>query len=184
MNPSAELAPAIAAVDPGAWRARAEAVVDLLADGIEDNAALGFLLPVDRARVRRDWFEPVAAGLEAGRHLGWWAEDDRGVCGMVLLEPATKQNAPHRAQVQKLVVHRRCRRRGLGAALMAAVEAAALRRGRFLLELDTDDTAVSVAFYRRLGWQDVGAIPDYSLSPKGALKGTRVFYKDLRQVAP
>ncbi len=183
MNPSAELAPAVAAVEAGAWRARAEAVVDLLADGIEDNASLGFLLPVDRERIRRDWLVPVAASLAAGRHLGWWAEDDRGLCGMVLLEAVAKQNAPHRAQVQKLVVHRRCRRRGLGAALMAVVEAEALRRGRFLLELDTDDTAASVAFYRRLGWQDVGAIPDYSFSPEGALKGTRVFYKDLRQVA-
>ncbi|TVQ29231.1 MAG: GNAT family N-acetyltransferase [Geminicoccaceae bacterium] len=183
MSPSAETELRVQPVDAATWQARSAEVVDLLADAIEDNASLGFLMPPEPARIRRDWLDPVAASLAEGRHLAWLADDARGLAGLVLLELATKQNAPHRAEVQKLIVHRRCRRLGVGARLMAALEARALSLGRFLLLLDTDAGAGSVPFYRGLGWQDVGVIPAHALRPDGALEGTRLFYKDLREPA-
>jgi tetratricopeptide (TPR) repeat protein len=51
------------------------------------------------------------------------AEDERGVCGTVQLVLDLPENQPHRADLAKMLVHRRARRRGLGAALLRAAEA-------------------------------------------------------------
>ena len=65
------------------------------------------------------------------------ARSDDGIDGCVMLVPAWAPNQPHRGDVAKLLVHRRARRRGLGRALMAALEAHARAVGLTLLTLDT-----------------------------------------------
>src|SRR6516162_7813500 len=65
-----------------------------------------------------------------------------------------------------MLVHRRARRQGIGAALMQAAEATARDCGKTLLVLDTasDDAE---RLYERQGWVRVGAIPGYALLPRG-----------------
>ncbi len=62
-----------------------------------------------------------------------------------------------------MLVHRRARRRGLGAALMAAAEATARECGRTLLVLDAVTGGDGARLYERLGWVRVGDIPGYAL---------------------
>jgi GNAT superfamily N-acetyltransferase len=88
-------------------------------------------------------------------------------------------NQPHRADVAKMMVHRRGRRRGLGAALMRAVEQAARECGRTLLVLDAVTDGDAARLYRQLGWVRVGDIPRYALFPRGGYCSTTVFYRDL-----
>jgi GNAT superfamily N-acetyltransferase len=76
-------------------------------------------------------------------------------------------------------VHRRARRRGLGAALMRAAEAAARDAGKTLLVLDTVTGSDAERLYERLGWQRCGVIPNYALWPRGGLCSTTVFYRVL-----
>jgi GNAT superfamily N-acetyltransferase len=78
-----------------------------------------------------------------------------------------------------MLVHRRARRQGLGAALMKAAEEAARACGKTLVVLDTIPGSDAERLYRRLGWLEVGTIPDYALLPRGGLSPTRVFYKAL-----
>ncbi|MEO1090631.1 MAG: GNAT family N-acetyltransferase [Pseudomonadota bacterium] len=182
MTPSAD-ALVVEAAAAASWRRHETGMLDLLQDAVDGDASLGFLAPLDRDGVRTHWCLPVGEGLERGTHRAWLAFADEELIGAVVLALVGKENAPHRAMVQKLAVHRKARRRGVGAALMRALETDAKRAGRWLLELDTDDGSAAVAFYRRLGWQDVGVIPDYSLSPHGVLKGTRFFYRKLEESA-
>ena len=56
------------------------------------------------------------------------SEDARGVCGTVQLVLDQAENQPHRAELSKMLVHRRARRQGLGAALMRAAEETARAR--------------------------------------------------------
>ncbi len=100
-------------------------MTDLLLDCVESGASVGFMLPLERARARSFW-ETVAREVEAGRRVLLVARDDAGICGTVQLILDLPDNQPHRADVAKMQVHRRARRRGLGAALMRAAEAAAL----------------------------------------------------------
>ena len=59
------------------------------------------------------------------------------MCGTVQLVLEQPENQPHRAELSKMLVHRRARRQGLGAALMRAAEATARECGKTLLVLDT-----------------------------------------------
>jgi GNAT superfamily N-acetyltransferase len=91
---------------------------------------------------------------------------------------ATPENQPHRADIAKMLVHRRARRSGVGAAVLAAAEDAARAAGRTLLVLDTA-SAEAERLYERGGWRRVGAIPKYALLPDGPTIASVFFYKDL-----
>jgi len=91
--------------------------------------------------------------------------------------PAGPDNQPHRADVAKMLVHRRARRRGLAEALLHAAESAAKAMGKTLLVLDTVTGGDAERLYTRLGWTRVGVIPDYALFPDGRPCDTTVFYK-------
>ncbi|HYY11714.1 MAG TPA: GNAT family N-acetyltransferase [Kineosporiaceae bacterium] len=161
---------------------RAEDVIpglaELLADAVAGGAGVGFLagLTVDDAAA---WWRRALADPAA---LTWVAldADGAGVDGVVRLHPAPQQNGPHRAEVSKLLVHRRARGRGVAAALLGALEQEALARGRWLLVLDTTTGSTADRLYRRLGWQPTGEVPDYALDVAGAPSPTTVFWKDLR----
>jgi GNAT superfamily N-acetyltransferase len=120
----------------------------------------------------------VAQGVVAGERALLVAEDVHGVCGTVQLVFDLPENQPHRADLAKMLVHRRARRQGLGGALLRAAEATARECGKTLLVLDTA-SADAERLYERLGWVRVGSIPGYALFPRGGLCSTTVFYRDL-----
>ena len=97
---------------------------------------------------------------------------------MPVVDSAAFKALPHRADIAKMLVRRRARRLGVGAAVLAAAEQAARDAGRTLLVLDTA-SAEAERLYARQGWQRVGTIPKYALLPDGPLCSTVVFYKDL-----
>jgi GNAT superfamily N-acetyltransferase len=123
----------------------------------------------------------VADGVRAGQRALIVAEDDRGLCGTVQLSFDLPENQPHRADVAKMLVHRRARRQGLGAALMQAAEATARECGKTLLVLDAVTDGDAARLYARLGWVRVGDIPNYALFPQGGFCSTTVFYRDLAE---
>ncbi|WP_328293813.1 GNAT family N-acetyltransferase [Kineococcus sp. NBC_00420] len=63
------------------------------------------------------------------------------MAGTVSLRLDQPEDAPHRADLTELLVHRDFRGRGLASRLMAAVEGGAVRAGRTLLVLDTETGA-------------------------------------------
>ncbi|HJT15910.1 MAG TPA: GNAT family N-acetyltransferase, partial [Thermoanaerobaculia bacterium] len=123
-----------------------------------------------------EFWRRVAADLH--RRVLLVAEDDRGICGTVQLIFAEPQNQPHRADVAKMLVHRRARRQGIATALMRELENAARDCGKTLLVLDTAD-ATAERVYERTGWTRLGTIPKYALLPNGGFCDTVVFYRDL-----
>jgi ribosomal protein S18 acetylase RimI-like enzyme len=153
---------------------------DLLIDCVEGGASVSFMQPLTRGRAAAFW-RRVADGVATGGRALLVAEDDVGVCGSVQLVLDLPENQPHRADLAKLLVHRRARRRGLGAALTGAAERAAMELGRTLLVLDAVTDGDASRLYARLGWRRVGDIPDYALFPGGGLCSTTVFYRDLRR---
>jgi GNAT superfamily N-acetyltransferase len=158
--------------------AQVEGLADVLIDCVEGGASVSFMLPLTRDRAVAFW-RRVAQGVAAGERALLVAEDAGGICGTVQLALDVPENQPHRADLAKMLVHRRARRRGLGAALMRAAEAAALDCGRTLLVLDAVTDGDAARLYERLGWQRVGVIPEYALFPQGGLCDTTVYYRHL-----
>ena len=159
-------------------QAEIEALADLLIDSIDGGASVSFMHPLAPAKARTFW-RRVAAGVTAGHRALLVAEDDSGIVGTVQLVLDQPENQPHRADVSKMLVHRRARRQGLGAALMQAAEQMARDCGKTLLVLDTVTGSDAERLYIRLGWVRVGEIPDFALLSRGGLWGTTVFYKKL-----
>jgi GNAT superfamily N-acetyltransferase len=125
-----------------------------------------------------NYWRQVLGRLEGGLVL-WVAEDDDRIVGAVQLEHCGKDNARHRAEVQKLFVRVSHRGRGISSRLMQAVEAHARANGHTLLVLDTLSHSDAAAVYRHLGWQFAGSIPGYAATPDGELHATSYFYKQL-----
>ena len=151
---------------------------EVLVDCVEGGASVSFMLPMTSAKAESFW-RGTAAALAHGDRLVFVAEDEQGVCGTVQVVLNLPENQPHRGDVAKMLVHRRARRRGVGAALLAAAEARALRIGRTLLVLDTVTGGDAERLYARQGWQRCGEIPRYALFPGGGYCSTTVFYKAL-----
>jgi ribosomal protein S18 acetylase RimI-like enzyme len=146
----------------------------LLLDATAAGASVGFLDSMTLDSAKEWWRQSVS-----GRTILLVARDDDGITGTVQLRPASMPNQRHRADIAKLLVHRRARRQGLGAKLMEEIERIARSAGFTLLVLDTKGGDAAESLYRRAGWTEVGVIPGYALNPDGSLCDTVVFYKVL-----
>jgi len=153
-------------------------LADFLIDCVEGGASVGFMLPLAREHALEFW-RRVARGVDAGERALLVAEDASGLCGTVQLILAQPDNQPHRADLAKMLVHRRTRRHGLGAALMRAAEETARDCGKTLLVLDAVTNGEAARLYERLGWVRVGDIPDFALWPQGGLCSTTVYYRKI-----
>ena len=150
---------------------------DVLTDCVEGGASVSFMWPMTRDKARTFW-EGVAASARRGERLVYVAEDDAGIVGTVQVVWAQPENQPHRGDIAKMLVHRRGRKRGIGAALLKAAEAGAREAGRTVLVLDTASPDAE-RLYAREGWQACGVVPAYALWPDGRPCPTTFFYKDL-----
>jgi GNAT superfamily N-acetyltransferase len=175
------MTPAIRVLDADGIRRERTALTAVLADAVGDGASVGFMAPVDPAALERYW-DGIADDVRNGERtcLAAWLDD--ALVGTVQLTPCGKANQPHRADVQKLLVHRRARRRGIGAALMRALEQHALELRRVLLTLDTRAGSDADRHYRIWGWSPVGIVPGYAYDPDGTLADCTFFYKQLAPV--
>ncbi len=155
-----------------------EALSDILVDCVEGGASVSFLLPMTRDKARA-FFRSVADGVARGERILFAAFDDAGLVGTAQLIVEQPENQPHRADVAKMLVRRRARRRGVGALLLAAVEDRARAAGKTLLVLDTVTGGEAERLYAKQGWQRCGEIPGYALLPDGTPASTTLYWKPL-----
>jgi ribosomal protein S18 acetylase RimI-like enzyme len=154
-------------------------LAELTIDCVERGASIGFMLPLTKERAL-DFWQRVAKTIDQGRRLILVAEDALGICGTVQLVMDLADNQPHRADLVKLQVHSRARRRGLGEALMREAERYARLDGKTLLVLDAVTDGDAARLYERIGWTRVGDIPNFALFPDGRPCSTTFYYRDLR----
>jgi len=165
-------------LSPAEAEARVDELAALLADAVSGGASVTFGASLTPETARAYWLAQAKAG--DGRAM-IAAIDGEGVCGFVQVIPVPMANQPHRAEISKLLVHRRARRQGLGEKLMREAEAAARDMGRPHLMLDTAKGDDAERLYARLGWNRVGEIPGFAFDPAGALRTTVFFWKQAQE---
>jgi GNAT superfamily N-acetyltransferase len=152
-------------------------LAQVLIDCVEGGASVSFMHPLSLPKALSFW-RGIAQDVTRGARAVLVAEDTEGVVGTVQLVLAQPENQPHRADLAKLLVHRRARRLGIGEALMHAAEDAARECGKSLLVLDTA-SGDAERLYVRMGWTLVGVVPDYALWPNGGPCSTSFYYRKL-----
>src|SRR5688572_3174121 len=155
-----------------------EGLADVLIDCVEGGASVGFMHPISREKALEFW-RKISEQVGAGKRILLVAYDEVGICGTVQLILAQPDNQSHRADLAKMLVHRRARRNGVGAALLESAEAAAKECGKTLLVLDAVTRGDAARLYERHGWMKVGDIPRYALMPDGEPCSTTYYFKEL-----
>jgi GNAT superfamily N-acetyltransferase len=156
-----------------------EQLGEVLIDCVEGGASVSFMLPLSRQKASEYW-RGVAESAAHGERALLAALDSSGrIVGTVQLMLNLPENQPHRGDLAKMLVHRRARHAGVGAALLAAAEECARAEGRSLLVLDTA-SAEAARLYERHGWQRVGVVPGYALYPDGRPCATTFYFKSLQ----
>jgi GNAT superfamily N-acetyltransferase len=171
---------AVRIIQPHEAHEHVGALASILIDCVEGGASVGFMLPMSQEKARGFW-QGIADAVAAGERILLVAEDKAsgeiiGTVQVILKQP---ENQPHRGDVSKMLVHRKARCRGVGAALLQAAEQAAREAGKSVLVLDTVTGSDGERLYTRLDWQRVGVIPNYALWPQGGLCSTTVFHKQI-----
>lgn len=160
--------------------AEVPALARILLECVQEGASVGFLASITAERAEEFWNDIAAQAGRGARILLAARDRETGeLAGTVQVVVRQPDNQPHRADVAKMLVRPRYRRRGLGAALMRRAEEEARAAGKWLLVLDTVSGSDAARLYLSLGWTPAGEIPDYALYPDGRLCSTTVFYKRL-----
>jgi hypothetical protein len=91
----------------------------ILIDWVEGGGSIGFIAPLAGEKADAFWWV-VNEGIVAGERILLVAENltSGAIVGTVQVVLGQPENQPHRADVAKTLVHRRARRRRLGAVLM------------------------------------------------------------------
>jgi ribosomal protein S18 acetylase RimI-like enzyme len=166
----------VEALDIAAATSAETRLADILIACVEAGASVSFLPPLSRDKAKAFWHR-VASDVGTGRRKLLAAWRNGRMVGTGMLDLATPENQPHRAEIQKILVDPSGRRGGVARQIMQALERSAMAAGRTLLTLDTRAGDAGEALYRAEGWQEAGRIPGYALSADGKAHDTLFFWK-------
>ena len=156
-------------------------LADILCACVDAGASVSYLPPLAPTVARAFW-KRMAAEVAAGTRILTAAWHDAMLVGTMMLEFAPSPNQPHRAEVQKLLVHPAARRKGLARSLMLRAEQEARQAGRTLLTLDTRAADAAENLYRAMGWHEAGRIPGYALNADLTPCDTIFFWKHVDSI--
>ncbi|VVT28968.1 GNAT family N-acetyltransferase [Hoeflea sp. EC-HK425] len=155
-------------------------LADIMAHTVNDGAAIGYMQPFSTTDGRAFFTTQVFPEVRTGKRKLLAAELDGEIAGSVQLILALPPNQPHRCEVAKMMVHPVARRKGVGRALMAALETEARAAGKTLITLDTKTGDKAEPLYKAAGFRTAGIIPGFALDPDGAaMHATTYMYKAL-----
>ncbi|TQV98778.1 hypothetical protein V2A60_007521 [Cordyceps javanica] len=152
-----------------------------------DRTIATFLPPLSHEKLL-SWWKSRIAEIADGNRVMFLLVDGmepsgriRGpeIMGVVMLFMPPSETGPFRCMVENLLVHKSFRGRGGARLLMDALEVEALKQHRTMLLLDTETGSSAEAVFKKLGYTEMGRIPNYGISPTGELKDGTFFYKDI-----
>lgn len=157
---------------------RLSQLAEVLRDCVEGGASVSFLLPFTQSDAEA-FFASLIPSIERNERILLAAFLDNVIVGTLQIILATPPNQPHRAELAKMLVHRRARRKGIAAQLLEQAERTAREAGKTLLNMDTVTGGDAERLYQRHGWTKAGVIPNYALMPDGTPCDTTIFWKQL-----
>lgn len=165
-------------LDAAAAASAVPCLAALLKTCVDAGEAMSFLAPLAPATAQA-YFRRVAGQVARGERVLFAAWHEGVLSGTVVLDLAMPENQRHRAEIKKLMVVQRARRRGIAGRLLEAAGAEARAGGRALLTLDTVTASTAETLYLAQGWMRLGVIPDFTRRADGTPEATSFFWKQL-----
>jgi GNAT superfamily N-acetyltransferase len=166
--------------DESRLRAELDMLAGVLHATVYAGASVSFIVPFALADARAFWLDGVLPEVKRGARRVLTAHSGGEIVGTVQLNLDVPPNQRHRAEVIKLLVHPKARRRGIARGLMLAVEQVARSEGRTLLTLDTRRGDAAEPLYLSMGFVLAGVIPRYARGPlEPDLEATSIMYKEI-----
>ena len=167
----------IRSLTPAEAEAALPALCEILIDAVEGGASVNFVWPMTLEKAEPFWRGMLASHAKGERVL-LVAEVDGRIEGTVQVVLAPQENQSFRADIAKMLVHRRARRQGVGEALMRAAEEQSRMHGRTLMTLDTQTDGAGERLYTRCGWVKFGEVPDFAwATDRNSREAASFFYK-------
>ena len=151
-----------------------ESLADLLIKVVQNDASIGFILPLSKVDAIAYWQTLLNDNI-----ILWIATIEGQLCGTIQLHLVNKPNGSHRCEVAKLMVSPNFCRRGIGRKLMLTLEQRAIDERRTLIVMDTRQGDPSNRLYQSLGYIQAGQIPNFARSIDGKLEPTVFYFKQL-----
>jgi GNAT superfamily N-acetyltransferase len=168
----------IATLSPGAYAQALDELADLLHHCVAAGAPVGFLWPFSVEDARK-YFADLVPAVDAGKRIVIVAKTEGRIVGAMQLDLDMPLSQPHRAGGRKLLVHDSVRKRGVGTALMQAMEDEARKAGRTLVDFVALAGGGPERLYVAIGYTVAGVIPDCDHLPDGTLCSASILYKHL-----
>jgi GNAT superfamily N-acetyltransferase len=151
---------------------------DLLVDVVDHGGLVHFMAPLSPDEADAFWDDALTS-MARGERLMFAAFDGEWLVGTVTIILKSPPNAPHRAEIAKMMTLSTHRRRGIARALLRHAEREGLKHGKSLLTLDTAAEGGSSALYESEGFTFMGMMPGHAYRPHGGLCGTHFYYKHI-----
>ena len=152
---------------------------DLLVDVVDHGGLVHFMAPLSPGEADAFW-DGALASMARGERLMFAAFDGECLVGTVTVILKSPPNAPHRAEIAKMMTLSTHRRRGIARALLRYAEREGLNHGKTLLTLDTAAEGGSSVLYKSEGFTFMGTMPGHAHRPHGGLCSTHFYYKHIR----
>ena len=135
-------------------------LADVLADCVAGGASVSFMAPFPSAQALA-FFRKVEGSVAKGDTVLLAASLKGKIVGTVQLGLDTPPNQPHRAEIKKMLVHRRARGHGIGTALMDVLIARGSALGKHVMVAGIDaDNRGSIRMHERLGFEQTGHLKE------------------------
>ena len=154
-------------------------LIEILREAVNLGATLSFTRPLPIYEARAYW-EKVTLRVASDEIALIVAVEDEQIIGTAQVVYAWQPNAPHRAEIQKVIVRQSARRRGIASGLLQHCEATARASGRWLIFLNTEAGKGAVSLYENLGFVKAGVIPQFALNGEQVFADTIMYYKLLK----
>jgi len=169
---------AIEALDAAAAGSAERLLAAALIEAVAEGGDLGFRAPLSLDRARTVWHD-VTAAVAGGRRLLLAAWQDGVIAGSVEIDLALPETASHLARLERLMVATAFRRRGIGRALVARAEQAALRIGRRILSASLREGSSAEQVLLAADWLLAGRIPGASIDAAGTPSASLFLWRAL-----
>lgn len=161
---------------------RKEEFEELLKDAVQDGASVGFLFPLSADKLDRYW-SGVAREMESGERELLAAFEVGKLIGALQIAYSQAESLSHRADLQKLIVHSRERRRGVARALLIQALERMPALGLVMYTITTFNEGPAEALVRSLHFTRFGVMPHFGLTPAGQLHDASMHYISVAGIA-